>query len=292
MIDDWELYYPARDPFPGSTLKFGSDASGFVMTAMPAIDAADITVDDTPVPRGDGIRMGQDFRGPRNITFELEANLDDEPSVLALLDVAGNAWRGDAVRNVPGAMAQIIAHTGRIAYGRPRKWTPDTTRSIDGRASIGAEFLTADDLWYDAGQTETVQLVPVSDGGFLVPFTAPIMTYRNVNQAKGFTIGGSVPTWPVLTIQGPIVNPVVSVTNEFSFGFATSLAYDQKIVMDLRPWIRTILRGSTTMPLTANSSQIQAAALPPGNYELVLNGTATVGNPTASIFWRNAHTHY
>jgi hypothetical protein len=288
----WQLQYSASGSSPGANMQFGTEDSGLLMTAMPVIDSADFTLGDQQIPQSDGLIMGQDFKGGRNITLALETVLSSEDDARDLVEDFAAAWDAEAVRNSPGALAALVAHTGRIAFGRPRKFPPDDTRSFHGRIAVAPEFLTADDVWYDAMQSESVGLIPVETGGLMSPLTTPLMMAAATTYPSSFTVGGRKATWPWLRIRGPIANPVVSVTGQFTFAFPVTLGPTDTITIDTRPWVRRVALNGAYIAPTAASSRMATAALPPGTYALVLSGTAPTGAPAATITWRNAYRHW
>lgn len=298
-MTDWRLQYAAANGFPGADFSFGGTDPGFLFTKMPTVDSSDYRTDDTPAPRGDVTLFGQDFRGGRPITFEMEASfysMDDalaEALVTAALDDLMAVWDGDAVAKVGGAVASLTSHTGRTAFGRPRKPVADTKRTFQGRASVVAEFETVDNLWYGPEQVESVGLVPLYTGGVTSPVTSPVTTAAPSGRSKTITVGGRVATRGVTTIFGPIIYPVVELVDVFRFGFPTTLQYDEWITIDTRGWSPRITRNDTAGIATdAQSTRLLDATIPPGTHELVLRGTAPTGLPKATVAWRDAHKHW
>lgn len=282
----WRLTYPGED------LAFGSIESGYVFTTAPDLGAREIDHEDERRPRTDGVSFGQDFMGGRTITFELDVNGTDEADAKAKLARLSRAWRADVVRFTPGATATLTSGSGRVAFGRPRRFASNDDLQPQGLSTVVADFATADDAWY--GGTEqgvTVSLVPAPSGGLLAPLAAPLSTTLSSDRSQGVTIGGELPTWPVIEIQGPITNPTVELVGAVRMDFRLTLAYDQKLVIDSRPWARSILRNGASVAgtITRTSTRLAHAALDPGSYEFVLRGTANTGNPYATIRWREAY---
>lgn len=289
----WRLTWSKGGGFPGGSLAFGSWGTPYLFTSMPVIDEPDRESDDSSAVRRDGRRFGQDFLSGSSITFGIEANGSNESEAREFAAQFRSAWRAPAIRLVPGAVATLTAHTGRQAFGRPQGAPVDDARAHHGRGSYAPEFLCVDDLWYDPEQVESVNLVTPDTGGLVAPVSAPVSTVGVTDRSRVFEVGGEESTWPVIRINGPIVNPVVSVVGLFRFGFVTTLAYDEYIVIDTRTWSTSILRnGSSGIATDAQSNLIRSARLAPGRYELVLRGSTPVGIPTATIAWRNAYAHW
>ncbi|WGH20308.1 minor tail protein [Arthrobacter phage MaGuCo] len=285
---------PWRLTYPGEDLLFGSIGSGYVFTAAPDLGAREVDTEDERRPRTDGMSFGQDFLGGRTITFELDVDGADEADGRAKLARLSRAWRADVVRSAPGATATLEAGSGRVAFGRPRRFAANDDLAPQGLSTIVADFAVADDTWY--GGTEqgvTVALVPEPQGGLLAPLAAPLSTSISSDRSQGVTVGGELPTWPVIEIQGPITDPTVELVGALKMTFKITLAYDQKLVVDTRPWARSILRNGASVAgsITRTSTRLAHAALDPGAYEFVLRGTANNGNPSATIRWREAFIH-
>ncbi|QIN94417.1 minor tail protein [Arthrobacter phage Lego] len=281
----WRLTYPGED------LAFGSVESGYVFTTAPDLGAREMEHEDARRPRTDGVSFGQDYLAGRTITFELDVSGTDEADAKAKLARLSRAWRADVVRTTPGATATLTSASGRVAFGRPRRFASNDDLLPHGLSTVVADFAASDDVWY--GGTEqgvTVSLVPAPSGGLLAPLAAPLSTTLSSDRSQGVTVGGELPTWPVIEIQGPITNPTVELVGAVRMDFKLVLAYDQKLVIDTRPWARSILRNGASVAgtITRTSTRLAHAALAPGAYEFVLRGTANTGNPSATIRWREA----
>jgi len=144
-------------------------------------------------------------------------------------------------------------------------------------------------------------LAPVSGGGGLFTVNGgqllfdglkePLVARGYTTAANTFTVGGESATWPVVTIQGPILNPSVEVPGRFRFTSAASLKYDETLTIDTRPGRQTVLRnGNEIAALTRTSTLLPDASLPPGKYTLILSGSSSTGAPTARATWRSAYS--
>jgi hypothetical protein len=279
--------------YPGVELVFGSRETGMGFASAPAIATPGIDVEDVAVPSQDGTLMGVDvIEGPL-VTFEIDVVSQDRDGVKAIMEPLRRAWRGDAVRSVPGAVAALRSDRGKVTFGRPRRFTSADDDDRFGVSRVTCDFATVTDLWFGEEQTVTVPLVPPPGGGLVAPLAAPLSTTASSDRSQAVTLGGGLPTWPTVTVQGPITNPVIEVLGVFRWEFqGLTLAYDEVLVIDARPWIRTILRNGAAVPgrLTPRSTRLKDSAIPPGAHEFVLRGTSN-GTPTATLAWRPAfHT--
>lgn len=289
---EWQLVY-------GDTaVTFGPADLPIVNMSAPDLGDIEVTADDVNRPRADGVAFGVDYRGGRTITFDLGLFGADEADVRATLRTLARAWRADPVRLVPGATAELhVQYAGaeRVVYGRPRRFAAAEADVAQGVVTVAADFACVDDLFYDpADQSFSLGIVPPPSGGLITPLASPLTTTATSDRSTGFTVGGDMPAWPVITIHGPITNPEVEVVGQWTIGLNTSLASDQSLTIDTRPWARTILLsngGSLAGTLTAGSARLASASLPPGDYEAVLRGTDQTGTASLTFAWRNVYTH-
>ena len=285
MPNDWRLSYPGVD------LALGSIASRYIFTAAPAIGASEILTDDAIRPRADGVAFGVDFLGGRTIALEIDVLGDDEADARARLATLRGAWRADAVRTSAGAVATLAAASGRVAYGRPRRFASGDTFLPEGLGQVSADFACSDDLWYSGEEVASVALVPDPGGGLVFPLASPLATTATSDRSRVFSVSGDLPTWPVFEIEGPITNPVVEVVGVLRMEFRTTLAFDQTLVVDTRPWARSILRNGASVAgvLSRTSTRLSQATIPAGSHEFVLRGASESGTAAARVRWRPAY---
>lgn len=286
MPDNWRLIYPGTD------FAFGSVGSGFVFSEAPDLGTVEMETDDFARPLGDGVAFGADYRRGRTIAFAIDVNDRDAAHARERLAQLAAAWRADTVRTRAGATAELVSDTGRSAFGRPRRFAPNLEELPSGLVAVTADFTTTDDLWYGAEQVASVNLAPPTGGGLLAPLSAPLLTTAPSNRSTTLTVDGETSTWPVFEVAGPIVNPIVEIVGALRMEFRLTLAYDERLVIDSRPWGRSILRRGSNAAgsLSPSSTRLSRAALPLGTHELVLRGTSD-GLASLTARWRPAfHT--
>jgi hypothetical protein len=294
-MNNWRMQYDPWGVYQGAAFPFGAPSSGVIMTAMPEVSSPDSRTDDTDNPRGDGLQMGLDSLGGTTISFEMEVSAETKDLGDEYADELRRVWRGDPVRTRPGAVATLTSHNGRSAFGRPRRYSADDTRSHVGRRSVTADFRTVDDLWYGAEDLTQISLNPPLGGGLVAPLRAPLTTTASSSRVQTFRVGGRVPTrWLVIDIYGDIANPDIEIPGVLRQRFTTSLAYDQTLRVDARPWSRKIMKNAAAIPgaLTRDSTRLGDLLLPPGEYQLILRGTSLSGTARAVLRWRDAFTTY
>lgn len=285
MRKPWKLSYP------GTELSFGTIQTGYVFETAPDLGSRAISHEDTPRPQADGRVFGEDFVAGRTITFELAVDGEDEDEARHRLGILSRAWRADSVRQQAGAVATLESDRGRVAFGRPRRFAASEELLPEGLALVTADFEAAEDNWYGPENRREIQLVPAAGGGLVAPLRAPLSTTATSDRSQVLTIGGDLETWPVFEVYGPITNPVLEIVGVLRMELQLSLTEDQRVVLDSRPFARSILRNGASVAgsLTPNSTRLSQAALSPGRYEFALRGASPSGTARAAIRWRDAY---
>lgn len=291
MFDgEWRIIYD------GVNYTFGTGAHAVFNQTTPDFGDIDIRAADGDRPRADGRDFGVDYFSGRTITFELGVRTTSSADTRAEVEALRSVWRADAVRSVPGAVAELhMQYDGRerVVYGRPRRFAADYADvAVNQFAVVTADFVCVDDLFYgtelhSAGMTTTPQL----GGGLLAPLASPLGTTLNSDRSSSISVDTALPAWPIITIQGPITNPVVEIVNVFRVEVQTSLAYDESVVIDARPWRRTAIRnGGSSLGGAVRGTRLSKAKVPTGSHEVVLRGLDATGTARATVQWRSAHS--
>lgn len=287
---EWSLSYP------GTALVFGTAATPVFNLTTPDLGDVEVRTSDRDRPRMDGRAMGVDYRGARTVTFDLGVRAPDEPGVRGEAAVLARAWRADAVRSAPGAVAELRAQYAgreRLMYGRPRRFAANPAEAgTSALITATATFDCVDDVFYDGvEEVQTVDFAPPASGGLVGPLVGPLTTTRTSDRSVGLAVASELPVWPIIEVDGPISNPVVEVVGVFRMELRTTLAYDETLVVDTRPWARTVLRNGTAgLAGAVRGARLSDAAIPPGSYELALRGSDLTGTATARIRWRAAYS--
>lgn len=290
MIDgQWQISYGS------ASYLFGTGLPTFNRTT-PVVGDVDIRVADGDRPRDDGRSMGVDFRGGQTISFDWVVRSATEAAARAEASALKRIWRADEVRLVPGAVAELrsrYAGRERVTYGRPRRFAPDySDAAVNHIVGVISDFACIDDVWYSTESTTVVTpFAPPLGGGLVAPLKAPLSTTRSSDRSSVFTVGGEMPTWPVIEIDGPITNPYVEIVGLYRFTLNTSLNHDETITIDTRPRFRSVTRSdgqSLAGNLTRTSPRLQDAVLPLGVYEVAFGGTDVTGTSESRLIWHDA----
>lgn len=259
--------------------------------------SADWRTQDADNPIRAGKLFGRDYLGAPTWAFDMFTDANDPESALTALSLLAKEWRGGTVPTTPGAVQALtyqVADRVRRVYGRPRKWAaPPDTRIVTGYIPITADFQTVDPLHYDeTEQAVSVGTVPTALPGFITPLVAPIVTLRGAYRTGAYaTVGGDAPTWPVITITGPITGPWVSVQGWRYELAELSLIDNSTVVIDTRPWVLTVMRDgiASVAGYATPSSRLDRMQLNPGSSaELLFGGVDMSGSATCTVRWRNA----
>jgi len=202
------------------------------------------------------------------------------------------------VRRTPGTVASRRSRLDareREVFGRPRRFAQDDTHAPEGVVLLTVDFQCVNDLAFAPVESvESVSLVPPPSGGLVTPLAAPLTTVAPVSVPGSVEVGGDVEAWPVVEIFGPITDPTVQVTGEWSTTLRLTIPEGDSIVLDSRPWKRTVLRGSDgasfagAIPRT--SSPLSRWGLSPGGHEVALRGTDATGTASMRFSWRDTYT--
>ena len=283
---------------------FGTEDTGYLTLTRPTTEGAEQRVGDRDRPGEDGRVFGRDFRTAKTVVFEIgvitdHLSYDAHRANLDYLDRLEGFWVDEQWREDPTAFAMLRSHeAGQTwrCYGRPRRYEPADGKLTElGFTPVIADFPMVDNQWY--ADTESVALIGLlsgSQGGLKAPLKAPLSTTQASSGAGSLTVGGSRATWPVVEFHGPITNPEVTIGNVLRVGITGTLAYDEVIVFDPRPWQRRVYRQSDGAGMggkvSAATPVMKKAKLPPGAYTLTYTGLDITGTSTCTIRWRNARS--
>ncbi|MFD3514918.1 hypothetical protein [Streptomyces sp. NPDC058657] len=306
---EWNLSYGANGVHPGADFDFGSFRTGYYLLEPYEITVGDGDAGDVPMPREDGSRFGQDYRGQSTLTFEVGVDtVSAARTVLARhaanLDAVSamvQAWDAEAVRRrfaTPAVLRTVQGGRARLFYGRPRKCAPTASRlTRQGYTPVVATFVCVDDTAYDdVEQRLRVDLVPPPHRGLVGPLRTPLtMVGESASRPTGdAVVGGTKAAWPVITIYGPITQPVCEVVGRWKASLNLTLGAGERVVIDPRPWARTVLRNgnaSVAGSLYRGSPRLADMRLPVGRQDVVLRGIDATGTAYMTVAWRDAYAY-
>lgn len=266
-------------------------------------------LEDLPVIRNqddnrgyqDGMWTGRDFLSGRTLTFVMTVRGDSNHSMnyyLNLLQenlVPQQQGTGLLQFQLPGSSLQRF--NARV---RRRAITINTDYS-SGLATATYEFFCPDPRYYDnteqttdlinattvAGRTYNRVYTTAASSGSNNPLTAGMYFGGGAGAPNLITNNGWTTTYPLITIQGPAINPkVTNVTAGLFLLVDTTLGTSDTLVLNTD--LRTVtLNGISRRALLNNASTWFAA--PPGTSYYTFTATGTDGNTACVISWRSAY---
>lgn len=287
---------------PGSASAFvfggrqGSFANG-IQIQNTQIDTGSLAVQDTAVVGHDGVLFGVDTQPGMVITQTGQAQAATPLAAMDAYDALAGVWNDPAVRLANDTVVVLRAfYPGstvvRRCYGRGRKIMPTLGLAYAGLVPFTSQFQASDTIWYaDIESTLTMTMIPSFTGGLTWPVTPPFQWAAQTNfQASTMVNAGSLPTWPVLTFTGPISFPGLTYVNTpVSIGYNGSLKNGDTLVIDTRPWARTVLLNGTSVAGALTGDPMIGLQLQPGSTLVHFTGQDFTGSSQMVARWRSAH---
>lgn len=271
-----------------------------VIASIEGLGRPDVRSADVDPPHSDGIWLGADYYNGRTVRIDAAIKAPgDQAAALDILGALQSLHDDPTLRLTGGATTELrLKFPGRdvrVLKGRLRKVEADLSTLVHGWVPLDIEFLAADPLYYsDSQQSTTLQLGMISEGGFTAPVVAPIV----VNPGPGgltrpgwIHVDGVAPTWPVLRIDGPCANPLIThVETGRTLQLNTVIEPGDWIGIDTRPTWRSVMRrnGGNAAPALTAASRIDRFSLPPGRSELRWQATDPTNTARLTVTWRPA----
>lgn len=281
------------------------ELDGFLFGDLTEVQVDDFEIGDEGRRDGDvvnpgegGTQFGRDFRDGRTLTWELFTDTGGAAAARAALASIRQAWDAPQVRGTPRAVVPLrfreAGSSTAVVFGRPRRFTDANRRGRpDGVTDHVATFVTADRLFYgDTVHTTSLDLITSGGSGITWPITWPITWGAAGERSDVVRNQGGASTWPVIRIDGPVEQPGIAyVESDVEVRLDLSLASDQHVVLDTRPWARTVLRqDGASLAGSMRGARLAELALPVGQTTVRFSGTDLTGQASAAVSWRHAYT--
>lgn len=253
----------------------------------------DWLIQDQDDPFSGATRMGRDVRTGSTWTWALHVNTTTEVEALDALDAIADAWAPDSL-DYADVMIMRYKVGGRVrrVYGRPRRFAaPPDNRILGGMIPVTADFKRVDPMYYDDSPEQVhLGLAYESAGGFIFPVTFPVLTLPGGYQPGEAFVSGRRKTWPVIRLDGPLVNPQIQTLN-WDLNLTLTLNEGHYVEIDTRPWKRTItLDGTSSIPGALNAkTRLRDLFLTPGHQSFGFRGISGTGTGSATISWYPAY---
>ena len=256
-----------------------------------------LTQDTNNETRGNRL-FGRDV--PAASAWSWAAHVDQEEEHDALEELARirRAWSAPRPSGwEPGEVTTLRYRIGgriRRVYGRPRRFNGSLTNTmISGMIPVNMDFPLTDHLHYDDALSSTMLTWNGGDGdgGFVLPAVLPIITIPGSQTDGNIFVDGDAPTYPVIRIEGPIVNPSV-VHDDWALKLDDTIHAGEYVEIDVRPWHLTVLKnGNASIAGRLGRRQwLSSVVLQPGYNAIAFRGSSTTGGASCSVSWRSAWT--
>jgi phage-related protein len=269
---------------------FGGGNSPYQVLQIDGLEALPaLRVQDSDRGYQDGMFSGRDFFSGRTITVTVQILSGAGLSAQANYNLLRAALQPQQTGTTPLQFQLSGGENLQFINARVRKAIstidPDYTY---GKIKAQFEFFCPDFRYYD-NTIQTVTLGATSPLGRSYNRTYN-MTFGGGSQTNtaAVTNNGNTTTYPIITIYGPVTNPVVgSTTSGQNLSFNYTMIQSDVISIDLQN--KTILlNGNPARNLLLGSSQWFAAPVGTSNYYFS-GGNVIIGQTSATVQWNNAY---
>ena len=269
---------------------FGGANSPYQILSVDGLKALpSLRVQDSDRGYQDGTISGRDFLNARTVTMIIQIMSGNGLSAQANYNLLQAALQPQQNGTSPLQFQLAPGDNFQYVNARVRKAMatvdPDYTY---GKIKAQYEFYCPDPRYYDY-TTQTANMTPTQPLGRTYNRTYNL-TFGGGSQTQTATVlnNGDTTTYPIITIYGPVTNPVVgSTTSSQALSFNYTMIQSDVISIDLQ-YKTILLNGNPARNLLKGSSQWFAAA--PGTNLFYFTGSATtIGQTNATVQWNNAY---
>ena len=271
---------------------FGGASSPYQILSVDGLEALPgLRVQDSDRGYQDGSISGRDFLNARTITMTVQIMSGNGLSAQANFNLLQAALLPQQTGTTP--LQFKLATSDNLQYINARVRRSLVTVDPDytyGKIKAQYEFFCPDPRYYD-NPTQVAFGLPTAIQGRTYNRVYPL-TYGGGSQTGNINVlnNGWTTTYPQITINGPIANPVFgSFTANAFLAFNYTMSSTDVITIDLLN--RTILlNGNPARNLLSGTSSWFAAT--PGNNTFYLTGTpgsSVIGSTQLTVQWHNAY---
>lgn len=294
-LNDWVL------TVDGVALEFGTASTNYPFAVQMEVAETARTTQDAAHPTSDGLVMGRDRL--QNFVLQFQARILQEYPLTAkpwmhALDLYRQfaaAWRADAIRNIPGAYAQLAnTERGVLVYGRPRAIAPKHSILRRGYLDFQFDFETnSPDFYSTTEKSVNLTVEPPSLGGFSSPLVNPIVTTVSDDDIAETINAGDLPAWPVIEFHGPGASQSVELFDGvdllWEIGISRALKVGEVLIVDTRPWQRGAVVNDQPANGLLRGSQLEMCKIPVGTFDIRYRVTDVSGTAFATVKWRDTY---
>jgi len=269
---------------------FGGAGSPYQITSVDGLEGLpSLRVQDSDRGYQDGAFSGRDFLNGRTITMTmlvlsgngntafqnfnlLQSNLQPQQSGTTQLQFQLSPASGLQFINARVRNAKAIVD-------------PDYTY---GFIKVQYDFYCPDPRYYD-NATQTATMVYTTPLGRTYPRVYPLTFGGGSNtQTVSVTNSGWTNTYPLISIYGPVTNPVIgNLTTNQALNFSYTMGASDVLSIDLLN--RTVLLNGTPARNLLLGSSLWFAAQPGANQFYFTGSGTTAGTTNATVQWSNAY---
>jgi len=274
--------------FSFNSQAFGGQGSAFQILSVDGLEGLPVirNQDDN---RGyaDGMFTGQDFLGARTISITMQVLASGATSAQTNFNTLQAALLPSVTGTTPLYFYLPPAAGEQFIQARVRglRTTVDPNYTY-GLITCQVEFYCPIPLIYDS----TLQTASMTLGGALgrvYPRVYPLVYLSGSAPFTSVLNSGWATTYPTITFNGPITNPVFGNFTQGQYMFFNYTFADvETCVINLLDKTVTLNGDPARNLLTATSTWLTA---PPGTSQFYYYGTGTTGATSATITWRNAY---
>lgn len=180
-----------------------------------------------------------------------------------------------------------------------RRTTAGGTGPQQVRLYHGGSLGSGDVWWTDIGLFTAGYEGDVFSGssapigsGLAIPADVPFVLGGSAGHADQIMqLGGDVEAFPVFDLHGPIVDPWIDVPGVGRLVMNVTLAYDQVLTVDTRPWRQVVLRDGDPVHgvISAAGVRLSELGMLPGSYRVIFGGYDPSGNSWLDVRVRPAY---
>lgn len=241
---------------------------------------------NSPRANAHGALLGKDLHEVRVFTLKFEI----VPPTAAQFDGLVDAFEAAFVVTPDYELPLLFRGSTRLVKCRPQNRAVLRPVERFQRSAEGwVEFIAVDPHIYDATLTQVVSGLAIGGAGIAVPIAVPIVygAGSSAGGIVGLTNIGSMPARPLVTIQGPVDNPVIeSMTESKALAFSLSLSASDVLTVDLDA--RTVLLNGTASRRSTLTAAQWWDLLPGTNQVRFRNAGGFQPAATASLSFRSA----
>lgn len=252
------------------------------VSSLEGWDSADVRIETPPRPDSHGAFDTDAWYTERKVTVEGQ---------IIAPTVATRRAAEQALSTLTARLQSVLLRVDEAPYARQmtvkRAGRLQLTQ-IGATCHYSLPLVAADPRRYDVNQQSATTGLPADGIGFSFPFSFPFsFGSAGAGGTVSVTNAGDLETWPVLTITGPVLNPVVrNNTTGDEMRFTIDLPAGEFLTVDTLN--RTVLLDGTANRRNTVAMGSRWPAIVPGVNEFLFRATSSTTDASLVIRYRSA----